>query len=963
MSPVPAWINVRFPRMPAHLALRTAVQPEHSQLARYGVAILAVLLGLGLMLLLDPWISMKESPFVVFFAAVMVSAWYGGLGPGILATLLSILAAKYCFIPVIHTWQLGDLADLVRLILFVLVSLMVSSLSAARRQLVKALRTERDLVSAVVSTAGSLIVVLDRQGRIVEFNRACERTTGYSFEEVRGKRPWDLLLPVEAVEFNKEAFQKLRAGFFPSEYEGVWITRQGDRRFIVWSNTVLLDDWGFVQFIVSTGIDITERKQAEQSLQETNQTLQALVQSSPLAIVVLDRVGRVKLWNPASERMFGWSQEEVKGQVIPIVADDKWADFQTNLESTLRGEVLNGVEIQRRRKDGSPIAVGLWTAMLRGSRAQDDSILAIMADLSDRKQAETALKLSQERLTSFFEGNIIGILFADINGGIEQANDAFLEMVGYTQADVESGRLRWDDITPPESLAIDARHIAEALQQGASVLYEKEYIHKNGSRVPVLVGFTLLGEDRSQAIAFVLDLTERKRLERTLRRQTEKLAEANRMKDEFLAVLSHELRTPLNSMLGWSRLLQTRQLDAATTNRALETIERNARLQAQLIEDILDVSKMIRGKLRLQPRPTTLEPVIIAAIDAMRPAAEAKKVQLQCWFEPGIGNVLGDPDRLQQVFWNLLSNAIKFTPEGGQVEVQLTKISATEPLTDGSNTLLPVDYAQVQVTDTGKGISADFLPFVFDRFRQADSSITRPDGGLGLGLSIVRHLIELHGGSVWAESPGLGKGATFTVRLPLITDRIPHTSEQSSLSRGSHGMDEQTGEENHSILSSAQSLISISHSAQKKSSSSGGILAGLRILLVDDEADVRDILRAAMEHYGATVAIATSATEAFNLIAAGEDNDAPGSWKPDVLVSDIAMPFEDGYSLIRKVRDLQATRGTFTPALALTAFACQEDLDELLENGFQLHLSKPVDPNSLVAAIADLMGRSGEVDD
>ncbi|WP_421654814.1 PAS domain S-box protein [Leptothermofonsia sp. ETS-13] len=948
--------------MPSHSALRTVVQPEHSRLVRYGVAVLAVLLGLGLMLLLDPWISMKGSPFVVFFAAVMISAWYGGLGPGILATLLSTLAAKYFFISLIHAWQVANLADLARLILFVLVSLMVSSLSAVRRQLVKALRTERDLVSAVVSTAGSLIVVLDRQGRIVEFNRACERTTGYSFEEVRGKHPWDLLLPMESVEFSKEAFQKLRAGFFPSEYEGVWITRQGDRRFIAWSNTVLLDDWGFARFIVSTGIDITERKQAEQNLQETNQTLQTLVQSSPLAIAVLDRVGRVKLWNPASERMFGWSQEEVQGQVIPIVADDQWAEFQTNLESTLRGEVLNGVEIHRQRKDRSPIAIGLWTAMLRGSRAQDDSILAIMADLSDRKQAEAALKLSQERLTSFFESNIIGIVFADINGGIEQANDAFLRMVGYTQADIESGCLRWNDITPPESLEIDAWHIAEARQRGACTPYEKEFIHKNGSRVPVLVGFTLLGEDRTQAISFVLDLTERKRLERTLRRQTEKLAEANRMKDEFLAVLSHELRTPLNSMLGWSRLLRTRQLDAATTARALETIERNARLQAQLIEDILDVSKMIRGKLRLQPRPARLEPVLIAAVDAMRPAAEAKKVQLQCSFDSGIGNVLGDPDRLQQVFWNLLSNAIKFTPEGGQVQVRLTKIRATKPSTESRHPLSSIDYAQVQVIDTGKGISADFLPFVFDRFRQADSSITRPDGGLGLGLSIVRHLIELHGGSVWAESPGLGQGATFTVRLPLLGDRTPHMPEQSITGIDSHGIDERAREENHAILSSAQSLIPTSHFAQGESSSSG-ILAGLRILLVDDEADVRDILRAAMEHHGATVAVATSATEAFNLIASGEENDAPESWKPDVLVSDIAMPFEDGCSLIRKVRDLQATRGTFTPALALTAFARRENLDESLENGFQLCLSKPIDPNSLVTAIADLMGRSGEVDD
>lgn len=907
------------------------------------------------MLALNSWVPMGQSPFMIFFASVMASAWYGGLGPGMVAICLSAVAAKYWFIPSTGSWQFEDPAGLLRLVIFVLVSLLLCSLSAVRRRLVKALQTERDLVAAVVSTAGNLIVVLDRQGRIVEFNRACEQATGYSFELVRGKHPWDLFLPVEEVEPVQETFRKLRAGIFPSEYEGTWMTHTGDRRLIAWSNTVLLDEEGFVRFVISAGIDITERKQAENRLQETNQALQALIQASPLAIAVLDRVGRVKLWNPMAERMFGWHQDEVLGQVMPTVSSDRWAEFQANLASTLRGEVLNGLEICRQRRDGSPIEIGLWTAVLRGSRAEDDGIMAIMADLSDRKRAEAALKLSQERLTSFFEGNIIGIVFGYLDGRIEQANDAFLEMIGYARQDLEAGHLSWITITPVEYHEMDQQCIAEARVSGACTPFEKEYIRKNGGRVPVLLGFTLLGDDRQEFIAFVLDLTERKRLEHTLRRQAEELAEANRMKDEFLAVLSHELRTPLNSMLGWSRLLRLRQLDSEMTARALETIERNARLQAQLIEDILDVSKLIRGKLRLKPRLTELEPVLEAAMDSMRPAAEAKEVEIKCLLNSEIGRLLGDPDRLQQVFWNLLSNAIKFTPEGGQVEIWLSKVRSNETAESSPQSHVSVEYAQVQVIDSGKGISPDFLPFVFDRFRQADSSMTRTDGGLGLGLAIVRHLVELHGGTVRADSPGLGQGSTFTVRLPLLGDRQPDLagiiSDRQALSDIHPALQDQDYSAlNPTLASDRSNLFPAGQLASD-------LLAGLQILLVDDEADARDFLKAVLEQYGATITVAASAAEAFSLILAATDQDLPESPKLDVLLSDIAMPHEDGYSFIRRVRHLQADRGTFTPALALTAYARREDYEKALQEGFQMYLSKPIEPTALVTAILELAGR------
>ena len=758
----PRWSNFHVPNLLDWSIAQPVVKPDRSPLIRYGVALLTVVLALLLMLIIDRWVPMRTSPFLLFFAAVMVSAWYGGFGAGLCATAIAALCSIYFFLPPVHSIALLNPSDWVRVGLFVLIALMITFLSAARRQLVKILRRERDLIAAIVGTAGSLIMVLDRRGKIVQFNRACEQLTGYCLKDVRGKYPWELFIPPEETESAKQVVQALCLDAAPTANENAWIAKDGSRHFIAWSNSGLLDEWGTVSHIICTGIDITERNQAEQTLQETNQALQALIQASPVAITVLDRHGLVKRWNPAAERIFGWQAEETIDRMMPTVPPEKQEEFLANIAATLNGDVLNGMETYRQRKDGSLIYVGLWTAVLRGSTAMEDSLMSIVVDLSERKQAEAALRLSQERLTSLVEANVIGILFGDIQGGITEANDEFLRIVGYSREDLQSGALRWTAITPSEYLPLDEQAIRAALLEGDCMPYEKEYIRKDGSRVPVFIGFGLLGEERQQTIAFILDLTERKRLEQTLRTQAEQLTQANRMKDEFLAVLSHELRTPLNSILGWAKLLRARQLDLDTTTRALETIERNARLQNQLVDDILDISRITQGKFCLYPRPVDLMSVVKAAIDAMRPAAVAKSITVSL-NSALVANeaapslmLQGDPDRLQQVVWNLLSNAIKFTPEGGQVDVRLSIAHQRTP------------RAQITVTDTGKGISADFLPFVFDRFRQADSSSTRAESGLGLGLAIVRQLVELHGGTVQVESPGLGQGATFVITLPMM---------------------------------------------------------------------------------------------------------------------------------------------------------------------------------------------------
>lgn len=385
-------------------------------------------------------------------------------------------------------------------------------------------------------------------------------------------------------------------------------------------------------------------------------------------------------------------------------------------------------------------------------------------------------------------------------------------------------------------------------------------------------------------------LQQQVELEQAARAEAEK---ANRVKDEFLAVLSHELRSPLNPILGWSKLLQTGKLDEARTTHALATIERNARLQAELIEDLLDVSRILQGKLSLKMASLNLAATMRAALETVRLTAEAKSIEIETNFSVEAGHVLGDATRLQQVVWNLLSNAVKFTPENGRVTVHLDRVD---------------NQAQITVIDGGKGIAADFLPHVFDYFRQADGSTTRQFGGLGLGLAIVRQIVELHSGTVYAESRGEGLGATFTVRLPLMPIQ-PALEPDPNLSKRS--LD----------------------------------LSGVRVLMVDDEADSREFITFVLEQAGASVITAATADEASAAMTQSQ---------PDVIISDIGMPDMDGYKLMQQIRSLSPEQGGNVPAIALTAYAGEVDQQQALSSGFQIHLSKPIDPEQLVNAISAL---------
>jgi signal transduction histidine kinase/ActR/RegA family two-component response regulator len=378
---------------------------------------------------------------------------------------------------------------------------------------------------------------------------------------------------------------------------------------------------------------------------------------------------------------------------------------------------------------------------------------------------------------------------------------------------------------------------------------------------------------------------------------------ANRAKDEFLSILSHELRTPLNAILGWSQVLRQQKLSEEKIGRALETIERNAKSQAQLIEDILDISRIITGKLRLEARPVKLIAIIEAAIESMRVAAETKSICIQSTLDFSTPMIVGDADRLRQVIWNLLSNAIKFTPTGGQVQICLQQVET---------------QVEISVSDTGQGINSDFLPYVFDRFSQNDSTTTRRFGGLGLGLAIARQLIELHGGTITVTSLGVGQGTTFTIKLPALVPLQPLSDPQSSSS---------------SVEGEATVLPT---------------LAGLKILVVEDEVDSLELLSTILQGCGASVVAATSVRAALAVLETLKGQNL------DMLVSDIGMPQEDGYSLIRQLRQLEAQRGGQLPAIALTAYASSNDIKQVLLAGFQRHLTKPVDAAELVKVVVSL---------
>lgn len=626
------------------------------------------------------------------------------------------------------------------------------------------------------------------------------------------------------------------------------------------------------------------------------------------------------------------------------------------------------------------------------------------------------LKKREEMFRSLSACSPVGIFLTDTNGKCTYANPRYHAIFGLTpEQSLDEGWIA--TIDHEEQQSVVANWYAAAAE-GRGYKGEFRIITPAGIERWVYMSSSPMLSEEGNVIGFTgtsEDITERKKAEeehiKLIREQTarQEAETANRLKDEFLATLSHELRTPLTSILGWARLLRQRKLNEEAITRAIETIERNAGLQAQLIEDILDVSRIMRGKLTLNICPVNLVSLTATVVNSIRLEAEAKKIQLEYVVElnetentatqrrDDIENkedvgmrvhgettntdeilspspplpvtassviVSGDPNRLQQVLWNLLNNAIKFTPSDGRVEVRLEVVKEDGSLEmaqggqggQGSN-LSPLSsptppspaYAQITITDTGVGISPEFLPYVFDRFRQADGSITRNHGGLGLGLAIVRYLVEMHSGSVHADSPGVGQGATFSVKLPLLaTQQAPQDQEsknrECAVATKAEGNFPKTPVLQRWNLKQTEQITKTAFPNSVVEPS----LSGLQVLVVDGDTDTREYVTTVLQESGAEVTAIDSVQSALLIIAKS---------LPDVLISDISMPEEDGYTLIRKIRNLQPEQGRDLPAIALTAYARPQDCQQALDAGFQMYVSKPVEPNQLIHSVAKLMQR------
>ncbi|MDB4929392.1 MAG: hypothetical protein JWM10_1876 [Myxococcaceae bacterium] len=523
--------------------------------------------------------------------------------------------------------------------------------------------------------------------------------------------------------------------------------------------------------------------------------------------------------------------------------------------------------------------------------------------------ARTAAVLERYRLLSQ-EGRDIILFLRATDGRVVEANEAAVAAYGYSRDELL--RLTLADLRAPETL----HNVSEYLARAASGEMLSETVHRrrDGSTFPVegsARGADVGGE--RLVLSLIRDISARKAAEaeraELLARAEQARVEAeraNRLKDEFLSTLSHELRTPLNAILGWTRMLQSKQLPEARRDHALATIERNAQLQARLVDDILDVSRIVSGKLPLQVEAVDPSVVVWAAVDSVRPAADARGLRVEVACERGLGAISADPARVQQVVWNLLSNAVKFTPRGGRVGVRVRRVD---------------EQLEVEVADTGQGIAPEFLPHVFERFRQADAGSARQHGGLGLGLAIVRHLVELHGGTVSVSSDGVGRGATFVARLPLIAMASEQGSRWSDPGAASPSGDESAADADPS-------------------------LEGVHVLVVDDEVDARELLRSLLHSCGASVSTAGDAAEAARLLRAE---------RPDVMVSDIGMPGEDGLALIARVRRWAPSEGGGVPAIALTAFARPEDRARAISAGFTAFLTKPVDLSLLLKTVVRML--------
>jgi PAS domain S-box-containing protein len=828
-----------------------------------------------------------------------------------------------------------------------------------RGRIVGALREIEDRYRRVAETTSDVILAAGEDGRILFINSSVEKVFGYKAAEMIGAEltrimPDFMSRLSEVARRGAEKGQK-RAARTGVELKGL---RKGGKEISV---EVTFGEYAADGKRVFTGVvrDVTERKRAESARGANETRFQELFDNANDIIYTCDLEGRFTSLNLMAERLIGYKREDVlKMDLDQIVAPEHLKLVRQTIADMVANNTDNPpYEIEIICKDGRRLPVEINTRLIyengraigiqgiardMSERKRDERIrqrlsrqAALRADVSDiLTSGEITLRQSlqkcAEAIVTHLDASLARIwLLNDKEQTLDlQASAGIYTRIHGAHTRVPVGKFKIGLIAEEKTPSL-TNDLASDSRVG-----DQEWARREGlvsfAGYPLLMGDRLIGviamfakhrlePDMLNSLEAVSDKVVQSVQRRWIEEQraaflereqaARRLAEdASRLKDDFLAMISHELRAPLTAILGWAQMLRSGALDRASAERALMTIERNAKSQAHLVGDLLDASRIATGKLTLENRPVELMSIVEAAVDAVRPSVEAKSLRMQIVLEPWVGPFNGDQERLRQVVWNLLSNAIKFTPQGGLIEVRLERL-------EGKALLI--------VSDTGQGIDPEYLPYVFDRFSQMDSSSRRRQGGLGLGLAIVKHIVELHGGAIYAYSRGDGQGSDFMITLPLATQ----------------------------IVEGDASELWADRPEVDQTPTRAGKLSGVRVLVVDDEHDTREILSVMLTRYGAEIRTAGSAAEAMEVF---------GQWRPDVLVSDIGMPVEDGYVLIKKIRALPPENGADVPAIALTAYASAQDKRNALAAGFQRHLAKPVEPVALAKNVALILGRSDE---
>jgi PAS domain S-box-containing protein len=780
----------------------------------------------------------------------------------------------------------------------------------------------RSYLAAIVESSDDAIISKNLEGVIQSCNSGAERVFGYAASELIGQSV-RILIPPDRQAEEDEILARIRRGERVDHFETVRLAKDGRPVDISLTVSPVRDGSGAIIGVSKIARDITERKRAAAALAAQREWFRVTLASIGDGIIASDPEGRITFMNGVAETLTGWANDSAHG--MPL------ADVFHIVNETTRQRVDNPFGLVMRSghilglahhtllisRDGTERPITDSAAPIRDDAGRILGVVLVFRDFTEQRRAEEAIAEQREWFETTLESIGDGVIATDVRGRVVFMNPVAEHLTGWR---METARDRscteiFDIVNESTRRRVE-NPVTRVLQEGVVVGLANHTLliaadgterpiddsgapirNRDGRIVGVVLVFRDVSERRRADVERESAAADRERLlfaERTARAEAER---ANRLKDDFVAMVSHELRTPLNAILGWTELLRRQSADAAIRERALEVIIRNTRLQTQLISDLLDISRIVAGKLRLDLQGVDLASLIESAIETVEHAARAKGISIDRDLDTSIAPIAADPARLQQVAWNLLSNAVKFTPKDGRVRVTLRQTGA---------------LAEIVVRDNGAGIRPDFLPYVFDRFQQADASRARRFGGLGLGLSIVKNLVQFHGGTVRVESAGEGHGATFTVGLPLAAP--PELREQA--------------------LAPAEAAESITQ---------GVSLEGIRVLVVEDEQDAAEFVKQLLESYGAAVVIAMTAREALDSIS---------TTQPDILISDVGLPEMDGYEFLELVRQRDAADGGGIPAIALTAFARSEDRTRAMIAGYQAHLSKPVESTELVATVA-----------